>query len=723
MPIIWSTVVVASPSLVKARQSDGSDPGTGGDGGGGSLPAGLWAPIIIVPILILAALLYFRPKLSMSMFAPLSDMGGAGLVNTRAQNRAPNPSPLTADQLAGAAAGSSASNLPATATSNVAPRTRRRPRRTPSQVSVKSLPAYMLEPGEQEMVLVRPRHDDAEHMDRLPEDSNEHEQDEEMQALTPLLTEPPNSSIMQQSQTTAHGRQQSAGSMAESVVRQSMDSRVTSNDTHESHQSTNNLLERERGLAPAYFEVVEQDNGGAGNGNGNNLGSTLAGSSARIPSAFRRFMPWFSTSNNQNQRPVLPTVMQQVPHASQSQVSISNTSVLTTSTSPAQSSNLHLVPTHSRSRSGSQNPSASTTSLIRGQAISGPVPNSLVHASYAYPAAGPTPEQVAFVSSTQSLLKFGVPVPEGTTPGEAPPPRWSEAVGAGPSTAPTPTPTPTPRVPPARQPPTRADTLNSETTNTSSSVDPGTVTPAGLFVPPVSFAKLVGRPNPSSTVAGPPRRQSTMDSEGDSSNQTGSTPVSLFVPPMRQSTLDSEGSSSNDTSATPASLFITPMSRRQSTKDSEGNGSNSTGMTPTSLFVPPMAAPDNTNRKWRLSAVSIDPGIVPIPESPSTSTHGHMQFGVRSDSSSAPSIPPSSLATRRPTSHTGSPQDEHRRESSSTVDSFTTAVTNLNDRSLVGRSVRREVHTRDSGDDVGSIMEETAVDHHNATSTSQDPPA
>lgn len=41
---------------------------------------------------------------------------------------------------------------PSSGTANA---TRRRPRRTPSQVSTRSLPAYMMDPGEQEIVLAR----------------------------------------------------------------------------------------------------------------------------------------------------------------------------------------------------------------------------------------------------------------------------------------------------------------------------------------------------------------------------------------------------------------------------------------------------------------------------------------------------------------------------------------------------------------------------------------
>ena len=61
---------------------------------------------------------------------------------------------LTADQLAG---GNGTANTTANGNGTGTNRARRprRARRTPSQISTHSLPAYMKEPGEQEIVIVR----------------------------------------------------------------------------------------------------------------------------------------------------------------------------------------------------------------------------------------------------------------------------------------------------------------------------------------------------------------------------------------------------------------------------------------------------------------------------------------------------------------------------------------------------------------------------------------
>jgi len=58
---------------------------------------------------------------------------------------------LTAEEVAGAAATDQAN---AAAVARTERRTRRN-RRTPSQISTRSLPAYMKEPGEQELVIIQ----------------------------------------------------------------------------------------------------------------------------------------------------------------------------------------------------------------------------------------------------------------------------------------------------------------------------------------------------------------------------------------------------------------------------------------------------------------------------------------------------------------------------------------------------------------------------------------
>jgi hypothetical protein len=52
-------------------------------------------------------------------------------------------------------AAATTANGPAGQVASARPGRRRRPARTPSQISTKSLPPYMLEPGDQELVIYR----------------------------------------------------------------------------------------------------------------------------------------------------------------------------------------------------------------------------------------------------------------------------------------------------------------------------------------------------------------------------------------------------------------------------------------------------------------------------------------------------------------------------------------------------------------------------------------
>ena len=68
------------------------------------------------------------------------------------------PREITAEQLAGGDAAATAATNGSTAANNGTARPARRARRTrrtPSQISTKSLPAYMKEPGDQELVIIR----------------------------------------------------------------------------------------------------------------------------------------------------------------------------------------------------------------------------------------------------------------------------------------------------------------------------------------------------------------------------------------------------------------------------------------------------------------------------------------------------------------------------------------------------------------------------------------
>ncbi|GAA6005644.1 uncharacterized protein JCM10292_006724 [Rhodotorula paludigena] len=75
---------------------------------------------------------------------------------------------------------------------------------------------------------------------------------------------------------------------------------------------------------------------------------------------------------------------------------------------------------------------ASSSGLsVREQGISAPVPNSFVHSSFVFPKSGPTPQQVAFLSSRESLGAYGYG--PGVAPPAPPPPSFLGTEGPPPA--------------------------------------------------------------------------------------------------------------------------------------------------------------------------------------------------------------------------------------------------------------------------------------------------
>lgn len=91
-----------------------------------------------------------RPSFWSSMFSGLG--AGMGVVSPAGVHDTTGVREVTAEQLAGTVPRSAGNPITTPAT---AARRTRRPRRTPSQISTISLPAYMKEPGEQELVIFR----------------------------------------------------------------------------------------------------------------------------------------------------------------------------------------------------------------------------------------------------------------------------------------------------------------------------------------------------------------------------------------------------------------------------------------------------------------------------------------------------------------------------------------------------------------------------------------
>ncbi|KAG8904302.1 hypothetical protein FRB99_001936 [Tulasnella sp. 403] len=442
LPLLTSLLVSALPALPRNPPDDPS-----GDGqGGGGIPIGLWAPIVVIPVLFIAFMILFRG----SFFPKIAALGHAMFTahgSSAPQPTTSGPRVLTAEQLAGSMAIRDESAVPDATTQGANGQTsgeagaaasgrrrRRRPRRTPSQISTKSLPPYMAEAGDQELVLVRARHDNLERHSE-EEDGQSGEEDGPEDVSSPLLPEP-NSTPPPNTQLNEphHGL----------TIRPSIDSHMSSNESQNTAHSNTSLLNQERGDAPPYFEVVSESSHQTHEATINPVATSAndpppAGppSSFRMPSTLRRLFPWGSSSATASRQPALPVMRERET----SQVSLPLTAVTTNASSATSSSNPQSPsssrprrPSHSllpsspslasvlsrnrtRARSSSNLASSSTTNL---GSISGPLPNSLLRTSFAYPAGGPTPEQITFISSTASLIRFGIPLNEDGS--EAPPP-------------------------------------------------------------------------------------------------------------------------------------------------------------------------------------------------------------------------------------------------------------------------------------------------------------
>ncbi|KAG8986299.1 hypothetical protein FRB90_004094, partial [Tulasnella sp. 427] len=216
----------------------------------------LQIPIIVLPITLVGVVVYYWKEI-MGFFG-LRFRSSAQRTATPARPRTSQVNGnrvITAEQLANAP---STANLvasgttPATAPSGsgearpTQQRRRRRPRRTPSQMSTRSLPPYMAQAGEQELVLARAIPDEEEEDGSSSEGESGEGHPNHGDVATPLLPE------------GGPGRSQPPVA-SEPAVRPSMDSHMSSHDTHVTNRSSLRLIDV-RGEAPAYFEVVDQSN-------------------------------------------------------------------------------------------------------------------------------------------------------------------------------------------------------------------------------------------------------------------------------------------------------------------------------------------------------------------------------------------------------------------------------------------------------------------------------
>ncbi|KAG1752170.1 hypothetical protein EDB19DRAFT_1672313 [Suillus lakei] len=379
--LLWLALwVVPYPPIASARPTSevlrraSNDNGVGSNGDGVS--ANVWIPVLIVAVVV----------------AVLTLIGCVRRATYRE---------------AGAGAAASTQNQPAGQAASARPGRRRRPARTPSQISTKSLPPYMLEPGDQELVIYRgPSKMDDEHdpMPMLEEDDEEHP--ETRGTHHGLDPESHGTTLADNSATDLIYNASSDVSMRRSVDAASVGTSHHSQESHSEllplHTQTSEDL---RGEAPPYFEVVGHDTPHTlpDESPAPETSADDAGTSDRRS----RFSFLFNPFGGSSRHPP---------------VSIYNRAVTPEHT--RNFSSLSVASTnsgHGRNRSGSNSTllkalrphdhstpmaSASTISL---NSISAPLTHTVIRSEFRAPKGGITPEQIKLITSRNALERFGVP--------------------------------------------------------------------------------------------------------------------------------------------------------------------------------------------------------------------------------------------------------------------------------------------------------------------------
>ncbi|KAI0672324.1 hypothetical protein C8Q78DRAFT_990792 [Trametes maxima] len=445
-------------SRLLSRQDQGSQ------GGGGSIGPTIWVPLVVIGVLFAVGLVVaccnrrFRAYTYGRGFAASQAAGATAGTTTGGGARE-----VTADQLAGtngAAAGANATNAAGGANRSRRPR---RTRRTPSQISTHSLPAYMKEPGEQEIVIVSPDiRGVAEVWNGLSRYSGHNiysagrgAEDMEDMPVPITVTMP---AVDEQGVESPEGSIDLARPTSEYVPmpNTSNDVPLLQNNEHDPHhlgveahdlgsrRSFDSIMSSEENSQVHYlddappYEVVTLDS----TPNLTTSASTppTAPPAAQVQerssmdqsgtgSTRRRsmFMSIFNPRSSRIAPPPVPTnANSPEPRASGHTRDNSSLSVLSVAPSerdprprsrvrhrPSQSGSGSMFSLLSRTRSngnldGAGNPLTSP-SMISLNSISAPLSHTLVRTEFTYPKSGPTPEQLKLISSRETFARFGVP--------------------------------------------------------------------------------------------------------------------------------------------------------------------------------------------------------------------------------------------------------------------------------------------------------------------------
>ena len=313
-------------------------------------------------------------------------------------------------------------------------RGRRRPRRTPSQVSTKSLPAYMKEPGDNEVVIYRyvlKRFCTPDIYHLLATYSGLEDMDEEPEADFRDENNPANTTTttLGSARTGRYSHDDTHALLmprAESpeLMRHSLNLSRGSYDHNGSDESHAQLIDVQRGEAPPY-ETID-------------LNPTeepvsthrrQSSQSMRMPGFLSRFIPHRGNDNITSEPVTLSPVAEDQNHTFPPSHSRQHSSQSGVSGPPAADS--HDSPRRSRVERTHRNNTSSTgsvftvisrtlsrhpddvpltsPSMISLNSISGPLTHTATRTEFTFPRTGPTSEQVKFLSSKDTFGRFGLP--------------------------------------------------------------------------------------------------------------------------------------------------------------------------------------------------------------------------------------------------------------------------------------------------------------------------
>ncbi|KAJ4488395.1 hypothetical protein J3R30DRAFT_3696173 [Lentinula aciculospora] len=432
----------------------------------------IWVPILVVVVVLAIITLYvwsIRANSGGAIPRALSNFSRAAAIGTGAMM--PTTTELTADQLTGNTSTTSAND-----TNNAANNRTRRPRRnrrTPSQISTISLPVYMKEPGEQELVIIRGPRD----MEDVPLETEmpSLREDGDQERYSPIPDSPQHMPLLDGDDGAAVDdsvaallpeAHEEARSRSDETGRRHSGGSVHTGDSSSLVRVETNDIPDPRGDAPAYFEVVDLNDENQQRlatppipspeppQRDSSMTAASSSTASRGTSSRRSLRNLFGWSNHRSPiaPPGLPSTNPAQPH---SRADSGGALSLTSTMSRPSTSNRHshrpsqstssafsvVNPLHRKKSTATLSSNHLTSpSSISLASISAPLTHTVVRTEFSYPKTGPTPEQLKLISSREAFARFGVPYGKdaiafaASTQDLNPPPEFESS--AGPSSRP-----------------------------------------------------------------------------------------------------------------------------------------------------------------------------------------------------------------------------------------------------------------------------------------------